>query len=108
MEELRNRDIRTPVAIGGSVITTEDARKMRELGVAAVFGAGAREVEIIDTVRDLAKWRCPSRSRPGDGILNTFGQTMARFASGISENRVPLSVTNAARACIFNALATVF
>lgn len=55
VEELRKRELNIPVMIGGSVITAEDATKMKDLGVAAVFGAGSRDDEIVEAVRVLAK-----------------------------------------------------
>lgn len=55
VDELRRRELNIPVMIGGSVITADDAVKMKELGVAAVFGAGARDAEIVEAVRSLAK-----------------------------------------------------
>ena len=53
--EIRRRGLDIPVMIGGSVITAEDARAMKSLGVAAVFGAGSRDDEIIETARRLAR-----------------------------------------------------
>ncbi|SMC77805.1 cobalamin B12-binding domain-containing protein [Novosphingobium sp. B1] len=55
VEELRSRNLNIPVMIGGSVVTADDAVKMKNLGVAAVFGAGARDDEIVDAVRSLAR-----------------------------------------------------
>ena len=54
IDALKSRDLDIPVIIGGSVITTEDARKMAEKGVAASFGSGAADEDIINTVRTLA------------------------------------------------------
>jgi len=53
--EIKNRGLNIPVMIGGSVITGDDAAAMRDLGVAAVFGAGSRDEEIIDAARSLAR-----------------------------------------------------
>lgn len=49
--EQKNLDI--PVILGGSVITEEDARAMRDRGVAAVFGSGSVVTDMVDTVRRL-------------------------------------------------------
>lgn len=57
LAEIRSCGIGLPVMIGGSVITPEDAAEMRERGVAAAFGAGSRDEEIVETVRGLAKSR---------------------------------------------------
>lgn len=55
IEELRNRGLTIPVMIGGSVITAEDAAKMKAFGVAAVFGAGSPDEDIMETARALAR-----------------------------------------------------
>lgn len=59
LEEIRRSGANLPVVIGGSVITTGDAERMKAAGVAAVFTAGARDGEIIDCIRDLAARRKP-------------------------------------------------
>lgn len=53
--EIERRGSRIPVMIGGSVITAEDAAAMKVLGVAAVFGAGSRDDEIVEASRRLAR-----------------------------------------------------
>jgi len=50
---LAQQDLDIPVILGGSVITEQDARKMLDLGVAAVFGSGALVTDMVDTVRRL-------------------------------------------------------
>tara|TARA_R110002095_G_scaffold124224_2_gene107930 strand:- start:606 stop:1010 length:405 start_codon:yes stop_codon:yes gene_type:complete len=50
---LEQHDVDIPVILGGSVITEQDARKMLDLGVAAVFGSGAVVTDMVDTVRRL-------------------------------------------------------
>jgi methylmalonyl-CoA mutase C-terminal domain/subunit len=50
---LAQHDLDIPVILGGSVITEQDARKMLDLGVAAVFGSGAVVTDMVDTVRRL-------------------------------------------------------
>ena len=45
---------RTPLVLGGSILTRSDGELLLEKGVAAVFGAGASREEIVDTVRRLA------------------------------------------------------
>lgn len=54
LELLKQNDLDVPVVLGGSVITEEDARKMLDKGVAAVFGSGSVVTDMIDTVRQLA------------------------------------------------------
>jgi methylmalonyl-CoA mutase C-terminal domain/subunit len=53
MELIRKRGLRLPVVVGGSVVTPEDERWLKENGVAAVFGPGAQKEEIIRTVTSL-------------------------------------------------------
>ena len=55
LEEIHRRNIDIPVVIGGSVITEDDAKKMQELGVAATFNSGSRDIDIVDCIRDLSK-----------------------------------------------------
>ena len=43
------------VVVGGSVITPGDRKRLLEMGVAAAFPSGARNEEIIDTVRNLVQ-----------------------------------------------------
>jgi methylmalonyl-CoA mutase C-terminal domain/subunit len=54
---LRERDHGIPLVLGGSVITPADGRRLREKGVAAVFGPSASADEIVRAVRDLAAQR---------------------------------------------------
>lgn len=51
--ELRERGSDIPVIIGGSVITPEDAEKMRAAGVAAVFSTAMDGERVIECVRQL-------------------------------------------------------
>jgi methylmalonyl-CoA mutase cobalamin-binding domain/chain len=41
------------VVLGGSVITPADAARLRDEGVAAVFGPGTAPPEILATIRAL-------------------------------------------------------
>ena len=64
LAELSRRHASIPVVIGGSVITAADAARMKALGAAEVFTAGARDTEIIDQIRTLASaTRHPWNSR---------------------------------------------
>jgi len=53
LDLLRQNDFDIPVVIGGSVITEEDAAKMLDIGVAAVFGSGSVVTHMVDTIRSL-------------------------------------------------------
>ena len=53
LDLLKKNDLDTPVIIGGSVITEEDAKAMLKQGVAAVFGSGSAVTDMIDAVRHL-------------------------------------------------------
>jgi methylmalonyl-CoA mutase C-terminal domain/subunit len=62
MALLADRQVDAPVVLGGSVITTDDAKAMMALGVAAVFGSGSASVSIVDAITTLAADR---RARAG-------------------------------------------
>ena len=62
VEELRNRGSDIPVVIGGSVITAEDAEKMRQAGVAAVFAHATDSEKVIECIRSLSAPRKAARS----------------------------------------------
>ena len=52
---MKDEKIDVPVIVGGSVITPGDRERLLEMGVAAAFPSGARDDEIIDTVRNLVQ-----------------------------------------------------
>ena len=54
LEGLRRHDLDVPVVLGGSVITPNDARKLREKGVARVFGSSCTADEVVQAIRALA------------------------------------------------------
>ena len=63
IEKLREKGSDIPVIIGGSVITPEDAEKMRQSGVAAVFTSSTDANALIECVRALRA------SRQGPNLL---------------------------------------
>ena len=52
---MKEKAIDVPVIVGGSVITPGDKKRLLEMGVAAAFPSGARNEEIIETVKRLAR-----------------------------------------------------
>src|SRR5210317_371384 len=54
-ELMKNEKINVPVIVGGSVITPGDKKRLLEMGVASAFPSGARNEDIIETVRNLAQ-----------------------------------------------------
>lgn len=52
---MKEENIDVPVIVGGSVITPGDRERLLEMGVAAAFPSGARNEEIINTVRSLVQ-----------------------------------------------------
>jgi methylmalonyl-CoA mutase C-terminal domain/subunit len=52
-EELRRREARIPVVVGG-IIPAADRRRLEALGVAAVFGPESPLGDVVDTVKRLA------------------------------------------------------
>ncbi|MEW6442467.1 MAG: cobalamin-dependent protein [bacterium] len=57
LDLLRRQSLAVPVVVGGSVITPGDRQKLTEMGVAAAFGPGALEKEIVETIRRIAAGR---------------------------------------------------
>jgi methylmalonyl-CoA mutase C-terminal domain/subunit len=60
--ELRERGADIPVIIGGSVITADDAERMRQAGVAAVFATAVDGAKMIEAVRSLSQARRGDRA----------------------------------------------
>jgi methylmalonyl-CoA mutase C-terminal domain/subunit len=52
---MKDEKIDVPVIVGGSVITPGDRERLLDMGVAAAFPSGARNEEIIETVRKLVQ-----------------------------------------------------
>lgn len=53
IEMLKDREMETPVIIGGPIITPGDGKEMKDKGVAAVFGPSSTPEDIIQTIQDL-------------------------------------------------------
>jgi methylmalonyl-CoA mutase, C-terminal domain len=53
LRALREEGLQTPVVVGG-IIPAEDARALRENGIAAVLGPGASAAEVVGDVRRAA------------------------------------------------------
>jgi len=53
LELMREQSVDIPVVVGGSVITPGDSKRLREMGIAAVFGPGVPEEQIIETIRRI-------------------------------------------------------
>jgi methylmalonyl-CoA mutase C-terminal domain/subunit len=51
---LKEKGVEIPVVVGGSVITPGDRKRLVELGVAAAFGPGVSEQEIVEKIRGIA------------------------------------------------------
>jgi methylmalonyl-CoA mutase C-terminal domain/subunit len=54
---LKEKELKIPVVVGGSVITPGDREKLAEMGVAAAFGPSSRNEEIIETIRQITQGR---------------------------------------------------
>ncbi len=52
---LKDRKVRDVPVFAGGIIPDEDARRLKKLGIRAVFGPGARLEEIVATARRLAR-----------------------------------------------------
>jgi methylmalonyl-CoA mutase cobalamin-binding domain/chain len=55
LDELKERGVKAPVVIGGSVITADDAAQMLRRGVGAVVNGAPTDDEVIDTIRRTAR-----------------------------------------------------
>ncbi|UCE52520.1 MAG: cobalamin B12-binding domain-containing protein [Desulfobacterales bacterium] len=53
LQMLNERSLNIPVVIGGSVITPGDSDKLKDMGVAAVFGPSATNDEIVESIQQL-------------------------------------------------------
>lgn len=52
---LKQRKVRNVAVFAGGIIPDEDAKRLKKLGIRAVFGPGARLEEIVATARRLAR-----------------------------------------------------
>jgi methylmalonyl-CoA mutase, C-terminal domain len=59
MAELRERGLNDVLVIAGGTIPKADIPRIKELGVAEVFGPGTRLATIVDYIRDNAPRRSP-------------------------------------------------
>jgi methylmalonyl-CoA mutase C-terminal domain/subunit len=57
LELLKENQLKTPIVVGGSVITPGDRQKLKEMGVAAAFGPSSTNQEIIETIRQIVHQR---------------------------------------------------
>jgi len=54
---LKEKRVEIPVIVGGSVITSEDVKKLKEMVVAAAFGPSSSDQEIIETIKNIVPER---------------------------------------------------
>lgn len=50
---LKDKELNIPIIVGGSVITPGDSKKLKAMGVAAVFGPSTTNEEIIESIQQL-------------------------------------------------------
>ncbi len=55
LELLKEKKVRGVPVFAGGIIPDEDARRLRKLGIRAVFGPGTSLEEIVTTARDIAR-----------------------------------------------------
>lgn len=53
IRSLKSNDLRAKVVVGGSIITSSDVAKLKEMGVSDVFVGGTSEKRLIDSIREL-------------------------------------------------------
>ncbi|MBP1721557.1 MAG: methylmalonyl-CoA mutase [Deltaproteobacteria bacterium] len=54
IEMMKERDLSIPIIVGGSVITVDDASKLRAMGAADAFCPSASDSEIIESIKRIA------------------------------------------------------
>jgi methylmalonyl-CoA mutase C-terminal domain/subunit len=54
---IEEKGLDIPVMVGGSVITGRDDEKLKEIGVAAVFGPSSKAEEIVEATKRIAPGR---------------------------------------------------
>ena len=52
---LKEQQLSIPVVVGGSVITPDDSKKLKDMGVAAAFGPSATNDQIVKTIQQLGQ-----------------------------------------------------
>jgi methylmalonyl-CoA mutase C-terminal domain/subunit len=62
---LREQGLEIPVLVGGSALTSKDARAIRGKGAAATFGPTASAAEVVATVERLARGSRDTRRSGG-------------------------------------------
>ena len=50
---MKEQSVDIPAVVGGSVTTPGDSKRLAEMGIAAVFGPGVREEQIVETIRRI-------------------------------------------------------
>ena len=57
LELMRQKAVKIPVVVGGSVITPGDGEKLANMGVAASFGPSSSDKDIIETIKNIVPKR---------------------------------------------------
>lgn len=55
IEMMKERDIKVPIIVGGSVITKDDANKLKAMGAADAFCPSAADHEIIQSIKGIIR-----------------------------------------------------
>ena len=53
IEMMKERDLNIPIIVGGSVITKEDASKLKAMGAADAFCPSATDYDIIESIKKI-------------------------------------------------------
>jgi methylmalonyl-CoA mutase C-terminal domain/subunit len=53
IEMLKERDLEVPIIVGGSVITKEDASKLKAMGAADAFCPSATDNDIVESIKKI-------------------------------------------------------
>jgi len=85
-EELSRRKAQVPVVVGG-IIPAADYAKLKELGVAAVFGPESPLEAVVETVRRIATNTASPSTSPSIPCSDSNSDSTSRAASGIPATR---------------------
>lgn len=55
IEMMKERDIKIPIIVGGSVITKDDANKLKAMGAADAFLPSATDQDIIESIKKIVR-----------------------------------------------------
>ena len=102
IEALQRHGLETAPVVAGGIIPERDRAALLEMGVAAIFGPGARTAEIIRTLSEtieaaltLSRRRAPRRRGPAGRVGNPAGRVCVGPRRGVLAWRSPRAAQSA-------------